>query len=416
MDITVAANDSLMNSLSNGKKVVLSPTAKPVFDQLLRLQRQNNYHATEVIKGLASLQSGTIFQSNIFVAPGSHMNRGRETFFMLLPGCKVFLERKQNDDIRVVSFEADVGYLKVQQESVEKPRLYEAVHDGDSWVAGNIATQKVKNTKRRVVAISDRGREDANDAANQAALRVVSASTVNGKHLKQDGFDLHYTPGSGRVGGLINRKKALNPEGDKSIHESAVALARSMYMAKDIEGVSWVSEFGGSGVLTQAMSILDQNNIKLAKHEIFLHRPSTSTYKAIKLAHNLGMKLDGEKVVQADFLDYMGNSEQLETIAFRLKNEEGYTKGKAFSDVKGQIGTAQGVAALGISVGAGVAAALGISATAGTAAAGPALMAFIKAVSGVSAQAAVGAGIIKTGQQLAKSKLPRIYDKIASKF
>ena len=53
-----------------------------------------------------------------------------------------------------------------------------------------------------------------------------------------------------------------------------------MVATKGIEGVSWVAEFGGAAVLTQAMKILADQGVTLEDHTAFLYRPNTNVEEA----------------------------------------------------------------------------------------------------------------------------------------
>ena len=180
--------------------------------------------------------------------------------------------------------------------------------------------------------------------------------------VNQNGFDLHFTPGTKKTGGLINYKEATRPLDNESLYESAQLLARIMYDARNIEGVGWVAEYGGSGVLTQAMKILADRNVTLENHTVFLYRPRTSPNEAYKLAEKLKLNIPGEFSKRGMF-DFIGNRDQFELIVNRVRHEgNGYHAGHATKDLY-QLGTSlQGGGATLATIGSALAAQAGVSA------------------------------------------------------
>lgn len=55
----------------------------------------------------------------------------------------------------------------------------------------------------------------------------------------------------------------------------------------------WISDFGGSAVLSQAMHILVQQKVRLSEHTAMMFKPTTNPSDAIRLAHQLGFKNNG---------------------------------------------------------------------------------------------------------------------------
>lgn len=152
---------------------------------------------------------------------------------------------------------------------------------------------------------------------------------------------MHFTPGNGTLGGLKNYRQASNPLANESILGSAQVLARTMYKAKNTEGVTWVSEFGGSAVLTQAMKILVDQGVTLDKHDVFLYRPNTNVEEAITWVHKLGMTLH-RNFTKTLPMDFMGNRNQIGLIKRRFKAESGYDAGHAAFDLSYQVANIAG--------------------------------------------------------------------------
>ena len=255
---SASAQDVVIAGQHSGKSVKITPTAKLVYDQLVKLARDgNNYWAEITVKAINELAAGRLHQSNIFVKPGAVHRNGTEEFVMILPGCKVICEKLDADGFKILHFEADIQYGEAI-ESGGAPGLYTATHRGNNeWDAELEIHGRIKEEKNRMVAISDSGYKEPARAATVAALRVAEAPFTGGSSMvNDDGFDLHFTPGEKRLGGLRNYRNAIRVNQYTELNESALLLARTMYQAKDIKGVRWVSEEGGSGVLTQAMTIL----------------------------------------------------------------------------------------------------------------------------------------------------------------
>src|SRR5690606_41081729 len=103
------------------------------------------------------------------------------------------------------------------------------------------------------------------------------------------GLDLHYTPGKRGIVGLKKSRDALTNENGKALVESATLLANTMYSARNVQGVLWFADWGGSAVLTRALQILKDQHLKLEKHSVFLNRPTSVSSQALKLAKELDM-------------------------------------------------------------------------------------------------------------------------------
>jgi hypothetical protein len=63
-----------------------------------------------------------------------------------------------------------------------------------------------------------------------------------------------------------------------------------------VEGVAWVSERGGSGVLTQAMRILKERGVNFSAlwHKAFFSNVQTNLGNAEWLACDIGISFDGK--------------------------------------------------------------------------------------------------------------------------
>jgi len=396
-----------------GKPVRITPNAKPVYDQLVKLARDgNNYWAEITVKAINELAAGRLHQSNIFVKPGAVHRDGTEEFVMILPGCKVTCQKLDADGFKILYFEPDIKYGQAI-ESGKAPGLYTARKTGsDKWITKPNENGYIAPDKHRMVAISDAGYEDPNQAATLAALRIAEAPFTGGSSMvNDDGFDLHFTPGEKRLGGLRNYRNAIRVNQYTELNESALLLARTMYQARDINGVRWISEDGGSGVLTQAMTILAAQGAQLPNHKVFLFNPTTSPNAAIKAAHSLQMKLD-RQFNKTRMFNIVGNRDQLEMIAQRWSNKaDSLTTLQAGADVLAHGKSLHGIGLTVGTIAAGTAAVAGLGMTAPAA-----LTSFLTAVGGAVAVGKIAVGTAKLGNTLVEGLLPERHDKLKGKF
>lgn len=325
---------------------------------------------------------------------------------MILPGCRVTVEKLTKDTFKVLHFDPDFRYFELQKRG-KGPGLHHVSHDGRKWTSTPSAKQAVKPDKGRLLIVTDANKSDIRQAAALCAEHLTQVPfSGGGMRVKTFGFDMHFTPGENQLAGLLNFKQATKPLTNERCHESALLLAKTMYDARDIQGVGWVSQFGGSAILTQAMNILAHQGVKLDKHTIFLLEPTSSPNAAYKEATAIGLHIDRD-FSKAGFFNYMGNRDQLELIGARLKNENSYRVTQAGVDLIAQGKNMQGL-------GATIA---GIAGLAGASLAAPAAaIPFLTALGAVAAKGAATLGVVKLGQTAAKEAAPAHYAKIKNRW
>ena len=399
MTVLKTTHNTIIAGKHCGKPVSCTPNANDIYQNLLQLARTGHHWARVTVEGVQSLASGRLHQNNIFIKPNHLAKGGTEEFVMILPGCKVTVEKLPNDEFKILHFDADLNFSELQKEAA-KPALYRAGQRSGDWSTKLLETGKITEKPDRLIAISDRKRDDPDGAAMEIS-EYLSDVPFSGGSLKvnSNGFDLHYTPGQKKIGGMVNYKAAIKPIEINSLNESSYLLAKSMYEARNIPGVGWISEFGGSAILTQAMKILADRGIKLDNHTAFLYRPMTSPNEAVKVANQLGMKLD-RKFTYTKPLDVIGNRDQLELIANRVKSSsDTYSLKNAPWDIATYGGKLQGASTTALTI-AGIST-LGIS--------NPQAVAFLAAVGSV---AALG----KLGSTLTEAWTPRLHKKARKKL
>ncbi|MCX2778454.1 hypothetical protein [Microbulbifer thermotolerans] len=388
-----------------GKPVTITPQADPIYRELVKLARRGNYWAVLTVNGIHQLAAGRLHQNNIFVKPDAVHRDGTEEFVVILPGCRVTAEKRPDGSYRVLYMQADLNYSELMDRA-EKPGLYEATKDGDEWQASLKKKGKIAEREDRLVAISDSGYRNPDKAASMSASRIAEAPfSGGGLRVEKNGFDMHFTPGNKRIGGLINYRDSVRPLDNTKLYESALLLAKTMYDARKIKGVGWIAEFGGSAVLTQALKILADRGVRLENHTAFLVRPRTSPNEAIKAAHAVGLKLD-RKFSKTHMLDYIGNRDQLELIFNRWRKEDGYTGLKAITDMVEHSKSLQGAGAFMGS----------LAAVAGLSASAPAPAAAAAFLTALGAAVGSAATIGKMGNTMVSAWLPNQHNKLKSKF
>ena len=393
MTVLKTTHNTIIAGKYCGKPVYCTPNANDIYQNLLKLARTGHHWARVAVEGVQSLASGRLHQNNIFVRPNHLARGGTEEFVMILPGCKVTVEKLPNDKFKILHFDADLNFSKLQGDE-KKPSLYRASKSRDGWQTALQPDYKILPEKDRYVAISDIRNVRSSSVAEEVADYLADTPNTGSQKIDANGFDLHFTPGQKRVGGLVNYKEAISPIEAKYLNESAYLLARAMYDARDIKGVSWVSEFGGSGILTQAMKMLADQKVSLEKHTIFLYRPSTSPNEAVRIAQQLNLNLD-RKVTHTHPLDVIGNRDQIEMIINRVRSKnDNYKLKYAPWDLLSYGTKLQGASTTALTI-AGVST-LGVS--------NPQTLFFVTAIGAI-------AGFGKLGMNLTEGWAPRLHKK-----
>jgi len=337
----VASNgttDAVIAGNSGGIKVHCSPQALPIYNALVKIAQSGNHHARLAVSGIVGLSCSHLHMDNIYKPNATAFTNSRnEIYTAVLPGITVFYQQKSNGSFTLLKINTDDAYVK-QQGEANNPGLWRATQESSRWDAAFVESGKLNpDARNRFVIVSDKSTKSPEDAAT-SVFEVLQSSrdktTVN--QISDDGFDMHFTPGTGSIGGMKNIKEIRNSNTSASLKESAEILAHTMRGAKDIKGVVWGSEGGGSGVLTQAMQILADQGVKLNSHGIFLNRATTLPSKAVDLAAKLGVKSD--KISKKSTLSFNQLAGQLcfldtpITNFERLKNDKDYGLGNIAKD------------------------------------------------------------------------------------
>ncbi|MCX2795442.1 hypothetical protein OQJ62_10970 [Microbulbifer thermotolerans] len=310
-----------------GKPIRCITKLEPVFQRLQQAARRNHYWATIAVKELNALTTGVLGKNNVYVRPGkSRTKNSNELYYVFLPGLKATVVRWPDDQFCITELNLDDNYFRATEQYADRTRmgLYRAFRDKDqsAWDLKPVPDGKVFRLPGRLVAVADSGYENADDAARYTIPGALEFLGKNTAGVRESGCDLHFTPGQKRLGGMLR----YNPLEVNTSRASAVQLAATMEGARDIKNVSWVADFGGSAVLTQAMQILVNKGVKLKGHTAYLHRPRTSPAKALRLAHKLELTLN-ESFANTG-LSLRGTLSQFSVAGVRLSNKnDAYNRG-----------------------------------------------------------------------------------------
>jgi len=285
------AGNTIVAGQNCGIRILCTPQAYKTYKEVDALNRRGNHWARLIIKGIGALSSGR-HTDNVFVRKGYGMAyaQKRGAFYVSLPGVLATFEDLDGTSYVLTHFKADTSYFKHQQQA-SKPGLWRVRKDENKlWSTEFIRDgHLLPKHKHRHVAITERGYPSPEMAANSAASGLSSINDTIRSIIDKDGFDLHFTPGSKKIAGLVNLKETYTASSSPSLRESAQLLANTMYRARDMDSVYWYSDWGGSGILTQAMRILRDQKIKLNKHAVLMNHPTTMPSVAESLARQLGL-------------------------------------------------------------------------------------------------------------------------------
>jgi hypothetical protein len=376
-----------------GIAVVATPDIERAYKELLNLASKGDHWAGVATKNISSLTSSH-FKPNVFVQQLDETKFPE--FVMSLPGLAVFFRKRSNSEYVVYRIKRTASFQQ-GQESFKEPGLFEVVKDREVYQASLRRDGRIKSVDNRVVVVSDAS-STLDDAVQSGVLAMKDSPFAT--FGKRSDFDLHCTPGPEKFGGLRNYKQAMAPELDSELRKSAMLLSRTIYEARKIKGVNWVSDGGGSAVLTQAMYLLAQQGVSLkdSEHYVYFGDLTSNLLKAQKFAEQIGFKFE-RKNKSIDYLkpsSVFGSGFGGAYLAafYRYRSDpENYTLLKMSADVVAESTNAQGAGAVLLTTGAATAFALGFNPT----------------TIGLSAGAAAIAAIAKSG-------LPKIYDKIKEKF
>ncbi len=282
-----------------GIAVYCTQDALTEYNGLVALAQSGNYWAQAIVKGISGLASSRLSMDNVFTEPGK-IAYGPGIFYVALPGVTATFEALTNGSFKLMSLKIDPGnpnYFQGQR-AQRNPGLWrvkretEFGSDSDYWKATFVRNgQLFKKHQDRYVVISDLSFSEVDEAARYASASLQGINSTVRDLIERRGFDMHFTPGNQRADGLVNSKQAINRVTPAAmIRDSAQVLAHTMYLARNNDNIQWFSDWDGSKVLTQAMQMLVNQNVKLDKHTILMNHPTSRPSQALRLGEALGLK------------------------------------------------------------------------------------------------------------------------------
>ncbi|WP_347332970.1 hypothetical protein [Marinimicrobium locisalis] len=286
MAIPPSRSEVIAGKSAGTRVVAQTPQIAQACGELAKMARQGDYWATRAVKYISALTSRQM--KTVFVREGAKTADNRQVYVLLVPGISLEFSQSPNSDFVIHQMALDSTYAELQKAG-KKPGLFKVSKQGDEYQTAPALA--IHPESFRVVTVSDRA-----ESIQNAAIRSARAATepMGRSIIDRAGFDMHYTPGSDRRLGGLCRAEANHPERLLSIRESAVLLAKAMEESRNIEGVYWISEGGGSGVLTHAMHLLKTRNVNFdgTGHHIFFSQYATNLVKAQNLAYDLGLEFE----------------------------------------------------------------------------------------------------------------------------
>lgn len=257
----------------------------PTYRRLKEAADRGNHWPRIAVRELNALTSGMLDKKNVYVRPGE-----RDHYIVFLPGIKATVKRWANDQYCITGLELDGDYFEATSQGKTRMGLYRVApsSEGQGWAAKYVKGGQVEPENGRMVAVSDSGYSSADRAALVVIPRAMESPGVPTATIRNDGCDLHFTPGKKQLGSLIRYNALGNDQG----RSSALHLAYSMAQARDIKNVIWLADHGGSVVLTQAMQILVDKGVTLKGHTAYMAKAGSSPGQAVRLAHRLEMAVN----------------------------------------------------------------------------------------------------------------------------
>jgi len=300
-----------------GKRIRCTTQYQPVYNQLKAAARRGSHWPRIAIRELESLSSGLLGKKNVYLRPGGKDRNGNPQYFVFLPGLLATLVRWPNDDYCITRLALDANYFEASSQTKDRMGIYRVESQGpEDWVAESAPDGRVLTKDGRMVAVADSGYGTADHAASSVIPRAMKFPGVATTTIRNEGCDLHFTPGPKRLGSLV-RYSAMAENRSRG---SALLLAETMARAKNIKNLMWVADNGGSVVLTQAMKILVDNGITLHGHSAYLYKSKNSPGEAVRLAHRLELSIN-EAFVDTGWSP-RGAVSQLKVSGTRLDNPD----------------------------------------------------------------------------------------------
>lgn len=270
---------------ATGKEIRVLPSVEPQIAILKTAARQGYYYPMLALKQLASLSAGPLGKHNVFI-PNVNSSKAHtlQMFCIFLPGIKATIERRANDTYMVTKLELSDGYAGIGKD--DRPGIYSVSKEDQGYRVKYKSNGRITPEDGRTVIICESGYRSPGNAAKDVASRLQETA---GRAIANRGeFDIFY---SGLDQGLGGNFRNYDPKSIKISYAAASVLADAMAQSRNKKGVNWISEFGGSAIFTQAMHILNQQQLSFndQNHSAYLYEPKTNPVETLSLTHKLGL-------------------------------------------------------------------------------------------------------------------------------
>ncbi len=300
--------------MSAGKKITFAPSEKENEKLLKKAAREGFYYPALAIKQLNSLSSGAFGKNNVYI-PNANDSRAHtmQELYMYLPGIRATIENRHNTGYVVSLLELSEGYKGIGKGD-DKPGIYSVLQTRRGLTTEFRKNGQPKAEDNRYVVICESGYENSIDAAKDLTSRLEKVT--NADVARDCDYDIMFS------GSNLNGMKAFKPMGITGGYASASILANAMTKSKNRK-VNWASDGGGSVVLTQAMAIAGQQNLKLTNHSARMFQPSSDSTTAYRLAQQIGFKLGNNFSTGSSSRGFgvLGKLANVRTKALRLGNQ-----------------------------------------------------------------------------------------------
>ena len=360
-----------------GKEVSVVPEYEEALQDLKREERKGHFYARMALKQLEALGTGLAGKNNVFIPNFNDYKANTfQKVVVYVPGIQAVVERRANDSLKVTHLTLSDEFDTLNPKF--KPGVYHATLNGDEINARYKSNGRITPENRVTVMVCDTNHTKPTEAAEEAFNKL---GKMGKKGAAESGeCNIFYSPMGKRMG--MNN---YNPAVEKEAYAFAGLLADAIEQSQKQKGVEWLSELGGSAILTQGLQTLANKGMSLKNqgHRVEMYMPTTDPRPTLMAAQKLGMIADKNIA--------MGNGSIKPSISSimvnyaRAKNKEDHY---SFSDYGKDLATGS----LGIM---GVAGAIGLSAS--SVATLPALTT-VGAVTGAVGAAATLLGVFKNSR------------------
>jgi hypothetical protein len=245
-----------------------------------------NYWAMTAVKTILSLNSGQFKQSVYIPEQRQHLD-GRSIYKVIMPGCAAIVRHQSTGQLCILQMKSSAEFGQLQVE-YRKPAYFEINGEGRNLEI----EQKHKVSKpKTAILVCDRHQniENAIDAAKAYLGKAPNTST-------EGGYGIMYTPDENPVKGIksiLSVSRSLSTDRDPKLKESAQVLYHLMKNSRQVEYLTWVTEWGGSGIMYQAMRRFSRNTQEFnERHKMFFAAPTTNVKAIEELAEANGIRIE----------------------------------------------------------------------------------------------------------------------------